>query len=284
MEYAVFGKTGFTASRIGFGGAPAGLANYLDSYDPQSAADRKEVQQALETALQLGINYFDTAAGYGAGESESIFGEVLRGVSDIFVATKCALGTVEQRERSLEASLGRLRRDRVDLLQLHGTSYSMADCAGILQAGGAAHWLEQVKQKGLVRFIGFTSEDSNEGVWSLVDSGRFDAVQLCYNLLYQHPYEPTRPFGCMLAAEKQGMGIAVMRSATSGIFQRWVQQVNPQNTFDYTDALIQYVLSNPYVDVALIGMRSAEIVHRNVRVCEDVSGRIDLTNLHERYV
>jgi hypothetical protein len=107
---------------------------------------------------------------------------------------------------------------------------------------------------------------------------------MCYNLLHQHPAEWTRPFGSIFEAEDAGMGIVTMRTVTSGLFQRWVQWVNPENTFDYTPALLQFVLSNPMVDVALVGMRDAEIVEANVRICEDLSGRIDLRELHAKYV
>jgi hypothetical protein len=115
-------------------------------------------------------------------------------------------------------------------------------------------------------------------------SGRFDAVQMCYNFIFQHPYEPSRPFGSLLEAEKHHLGIATMRAPTSGTFQRWIAMVNPSNTFDYTRALIQFVLSNPCVDVALIGMRTARRVIENVAICDDTGGRIDLARLHERYV
>jgi hypothetical protein len=60
--------------------------------------------------------------------------------------------------------------------------------------------------------------------------------------------------------------------------------VNPSNTFDYTPALIQFVLSNPLVDVALVGMRDAELVEKNVAIVNDTAGRISLDALHERYV
>jgi aryl-alcohol dehydrogenase-like predicted oxidoreductase len=75
-----------------------------------------------------------------------------------------------------------------------------------------------------------------------------------------------------------------MRTVTSGLFQRWVKWVNPANTFDYTPALLQFVLSNPLVDVALVGMRDVEIVEANAAIVEDLAGRIDVAKLHEKYV
>lgn len=58
----------------------------------------------------------------------------------------------------------------------------------------------------------------------------------------------------------------------------------PENTFDYTFALLQFVLSNPLVNVALVGMRTSTEVEKNVRVCGNTSGRIDIARLHKKYV
>ena len=283
MEYTQLGRTGVTVSRLGFGGAPAGLTNYLGEYTPANAAQRQQVIDALRRALELGVTYFDTAPGYGQGESESIFGEALEGAGErVFIATK--VGTGDQVRPSAEASLKRLRRDRLDLLQIHGDSYTPSMADAILAPGGMLDQMEQLKAEGLVRFIGFTTEDQNPAVYRFIETGRFDVVQLCYNLLYQHPAEWTRPFGSMFEAEKAEMGVVTMRTVTSGLFQKWVQWANPANTFDYTPALLQFVLSNPMVDVALVGMRDVDIVEANVRIAEDMSGRIDLEALHAKYV
>ena len=79
------------------------------------------------------------------------------------------------------------------------------------------------------------------------------------------------------------MGIAVMRVTTSTLFQRWHRLVRPGDTHDYTPSLIHFVLSNPLVDVALIGMRSAERVDQNVAIVEDMTGRLDLDELFSFY-
>jgi hypothetical protein len=284
MEYVKLGSTGRKVSRLGFGGAPAGLTNYLTSYSPEDAAQRREVIAALERALELGVTYFDTAPAYGDGASEAIFGEVLGDLGDeVFVATKI-LTHVGDVRASVEGSLDRLQRDTLDLVQLHGSSYTEAEADAFLAPDGLVDQLETLQAEGLIRHIGFTTEDNNRAVYRFINAGRFDVVQMCYNLLHQHPAEWTRPFGSIFEAEDAGMGIVTMRTVTSGLFQRWVQWVNPENTFDYTPALLQFVLSNPMVDVALVGMRDAEIVEANVRICEDLSGRIDLRELHAKYV
>jgi hypothetical protein len=154
----------------------------------------------------------------------------------------------------------------------------------MLGAGGVVEDLEALRDEGLIRYIGFTSEDTNDSVYRLIRSGRFDAMQMCYNFIYQHPYEPIRPFGSILEADRAGMGVVTMRSMTSGTLQNWIQMVNPDNTFDYNTALLQFVLSNPLVDVALVGMRDVAIVEQNVAIAEDLDGRISLDELHKRYV
>ena len=77
MEYVRFGRTEATVSRSGFGGAPAGLRNYLEQHDPKVEVGRQGVIDAVLRAVELGLTYFDTAAGYGNGEGEAIFSEAL---------------------------------------------------------------------------------------------------------------------------------------------------------------------------------------------------------------
>lgn len=282
MEYTTLGRTGQKVSRLGFGGATAGLKNYLEVYDPQNAEQRAGVIAAIHKALELGITYFDTAPGYGLGASEAMFGEALEGQDDkIFLATKVPRQTDNIRE-SIETSLKRLRRDSVDLVQIHGSSYTPELTDKIL--GSMIDELESLREEGLLKYIGFTTEDTNDAVYHLIRSNRFDVMQICYNFIYQHPYEPSRPFGSILEADKKEMGVVTMRAMTSGTLQNWINMVNPNNTFDYSPALLQFVLSNQLVDVALVGMRDVDIVEQNVAIVEDVAGRISLEELHKRYV
>ena len=284
MEYNIFGKTNRKVSRIGFGGAPAGLKNYLQSYNPDAQKDREDIIKAIHRAIELGINFFDTAPSYGDGKGEEIFGEALEGVNkeDIFLATKVSIGRKDQVRRSLEASLKRLRRDYVDLLQVHGEKFTVEE-AEIVEREMLDE-MNKLKGEGLVKYIGFTSENNNEPVFRFIKHNQFDTVMLLYNFIYQHPYDPSRPFGSMLEAEKRGMGIIVMKPTTAGTVQKWIQQVNPENTFNYTNALIQFVLSNPMVDVAPIGMRNVQEVELNAKNADNKLERVDIAELHNRYV
>ena len=283
METTQLGSTGVEVSRLGFGGAPAGLAQYLEDYDPSRDTDRERVVSAIKRAVELGITYFDTAPGYGGGEGESIYGEALEGVrEDVFIATKVSLD-VEDARASVEESLKLLRTDYVDLVQVHGNSYTSDQADDILAIDGTLEQLEQLKNEGLTRFVGFTSEDNNAAVFRFIGLGRFDVMQISYNLLHQHPAEWTRPFGSLFEAREMGVGVVTMRTLTSGIFQKWVTAVRPNDDFDFTPHLLQFVLSNPLVNVALVGMRTVDEVECNVAIDNDMDGRVDHKKLQRKY-
>jgi aryl-alcohol dehydrogenase-like predicted oxidoreductase len=282
MTTAIFPRTGAEVSRLGFGGAAIGLTNYLGAYDAQ--ASRAASVAAVRQAAEAGLTYFDTAPGYGAGLSEEIFGEALAEREGLTLATKVKAEVSIDVRASLEASLRRLRRPRIDLLQIHGGSIDRDTCRAILAPAGMLAQMVRLRDEGLVAAIGFTSEDNNTSVYELIESGGFDSMQLAYNLLLQHPYEPTRPFGSLFAAKEKGMFTIAMRTITSSIFQRWVRMANPDNHFDYTGALIQFVLSNKLIDVALVGMRTASDVTSCMAEWRDTSRRIDVEALWGRYV
>ena len=290
MEYTTLGKTGRRVSKIGFGGATAGIRNYVHKFDPEKEEDRRGVIEGIREALNLGITYFDTAESYGSGASEGLFGEGLAGVDPetIFLATKVSpvregkVRSAASVRESLENSLKRLRRNYIDLIQVHGSYYSDEHAREILGKGSVVDALEKARDEGLVKHIGFTIEAQNTAQDRFLDSGRFDTMQIQYNLLFQHPYDPYFKCGSLYQAKEQNLGVLAMRTVTSGIFQKWIQTVNPGNTFNYNPALVQFVLSNPFINVALLGMRSAKRVRENVEICNDLSGRIDIEALHYR--
>src|SRR5579872_1344685 len=97
MEHTILGRTGRRVSRLGYGGAPAGLRNYIQTYDPDRSGDAEAIVAAIRRAVEQGVTYFDTAAGYGGGRSERVFGEALSGLDPgeaLFVATKAGVGDV----------------------------------------------------------------------------------------------------------------------------------------------------------------------------------------------
>jgi hypothetical protein len=86
-----------------------------------------------------------------------------------------------------------------------------------------------------------------------------------------------RSIGSLFEAKRHELFTISTRTFTSGIFQKWIRQVNPANRFDSTAALIQFVLSNQLIDAALVGMRTPEEVDANVAAWRDEASRIDVT-------
>jgi len=110
-------------------------------------------------------------------------------------------------------------------------------------------------------------------------------MQIRYSLLYGHPSDWETSEGIIRQADAQGLGIVLMRPMTSGVFQRLMARTFPQiEVLDVGRLLLNYVLSDPYVDVALIGMREPRFVDLNNAISDDVASRLDLAQVHERYV
>ncbi len=290
MQYRHLGRAGLRVSAVGFGGAPIGLQGYLGGEDRDSPAFQQRAIDAVREAVAKGINYFDTAPGYGDGRSERLLGQALEPHREaVHIATKIPLGdastTEAARTDALGASLERLRSGHVEVLQLHGTRWSDEQAEFIL-TGGLLDWAQRMRDRGRFRLLGITAESSNAALERLVGSGRFDVLQVCYNLIYQgacdHQRRPAA--GIIPQARELGMGILTMRSATSGFLQRLLAGTSPgPGSAAVTRLAIQFVLSTPQVDVALVGMSSVDEVHTNAAIADDLAGRLDLGALHERY-
>ena len=286
MQYRILGRTGLRVSEIGFGGAVVGIANYIEAWDPHDPACQQTVVDAIDRALDLGLNYLDTAEGYGEGISEEIMGRVVgRRREELVIATKVGSRDPAQIRASCEASLRRLQTDCIDVYQFHGGWYDPDDIAAILDHGGL-ETLRALREEGKIRFLGFTAEAPTGGVSELIATGAFDVVQLRYNVMYQHTCDYVNERGVMLEAKAAGMGVAIMRPLTSGTFQKLMQTACPQiaGQVDWHRMLLNYVLSNPNVDVAVVGMRRAEEAERNNAISDAVGERLDLVELHHRFV
>lgn len=291
MEYRTFGRTNQQVSALGFGGGPAGVPNYLMPWDSSSPETQASVERAVRRALDRGITYFDTAPGYGGGISESVIGRALGADrKGIFLATKTPSTRRDPSSirEALDESLRLLRTDHVDFLQFHGAWYSDDDAAQILEGGGIETY-ERLREEGKVRFLGFTAESPNGAVERLIRSGRFDAVMICFNFIYQsagaYRSRENPPETVLSQARALRMGTVTMRTLTSAIFQRWIVQVAPSaaDQVDWGAALLGFNLSHPQIDVAVVGMRSTEEVDRNADVVDRGAYRVDMAALHDEF-
>ena len=287
MRYRRLGRTQLEVSEIGVGGAQFGLPDYMGRWDPSTEEAQQATTSTIHRALELGYNYFDTAPGYGSGRGEEMMGKALKGHRDeAIVATKVSghQWTPEGIRESVEDSLRRLRTDVIDIIQFHGGLYARAHVDAILKEGGLETFVA-LKEEGKTRFIGFTTEGPSAGVEELIATGAFDTMQVRYNLMYQHPSDFESDAGIMRQADAHDMGIVLMRPMTSGVFQKLMARTFPQlDVLEVGRLLLNYVLSDPHVDVALVGMRDPRLVEINNAISDDITSRIDLVELHERYV
>jgi len=153
-----------------------------------------ESLSAIDTAFELGVNFIDTSDAYGAGYSETLLGNALKGRRDkVILATKGGNVMVgpERGKRNfdpayiarvLDESLKRLQTDRIDLYQLHNPTVD------IIERGEVWGVLARAKKEGKIRYYGVSINTIDEGV-AAVKNGRSDTVQLEYNLLAQEPAE-----------------------------------------------------------------------------------------------
>jgi aryl-alcohol dehydrogenase-like predicted oxidoreductase len=151
--------------------------------------DDQESRAAIERALDLGIQFFDTASSYGAGHSEEILGKVLRSRPDVVIATKFgnmfdastkqALGSNASPafiRESTEQSLRRLQRDRIDLLQFHLNGYPVEESTAVFDT------LDELRHEGKIAAYGW-STDVPRGAEAFADREGFVAIQHNLNVL-----------------------------------------------------------------------------------------------------
>ncbi len=199
MNYRQLGKTGLRVSEVGFGGGGIGGV--------WGATTDDEGQRAIHRALELGVNFFDVAPGYGGGRAETVLGAALAGHRDgVLITTKVSMrpegfeDVPQFVRRSVEQSLRLLRTDHVDLLLIHNPISSVrgrpfeANSISPEDALEMAAAFARLREVGACRFIGFTAWRCNaRALRSLVASGLFDALQTEYNLLNQSAQEPPAP-------------------------------------------------------------------------------------------
>ena len=190
MEKRTLGRTGLKVSVLTFGcGAVGGLMT------KGAPADQ---ERAVARALEAGINLFDTAATYGDGTSEQNLGRVLASLKpDIVLTTKVRVPNERPDigaaiAASLEASLNRLRRDHVDVFQLHNMIADRAD-GGTMSVdevlGDVVPALNKAREQGKTRHIGFTAIGDTKALHRVIASGAFDTAQVPYNALNPSPGE-----------------------------------------------------------------------------------------------
>ncbi len=244
MEYTTLGDTGLEVSRICLGCMSFGTPEWREW-----VLDEEESQPIIERAIDLGINFFDTANMYSEGESERILGNALEGRRDrMTVATKCYFQMDENNphsgglsrkavEQELSNSLDRLGMDTIDLYQIHRWDYD-TPIEETMRA------LDDAVRRNQVRYLGASSMWAHQFADALHTSDslgldRFVSMQNHYNLLYREEEREMLPL-----CEKEGIGVLPWSPLARGYLAR------PHEEFDATTRgeTDEYATEHPYFE------------------------------------
>ncbi len=191
MQYHPLASTGLKISALAVGAGPVSQLFVGE--------DRATLRQVVARAIELGVNWFDTAATYGDGQSERNLGRALaelRAAGHVHVATKVRImherlvDAADAVRESFVASLKRLRLERVTLLQIHnaitaraGSQPTSITPAHVLAPGGILTALDRLRAAGLVEHFGLTGIGDRSSLLEVIESGQFATIQIPYNVL-----------------------------------------------------------------------------------------------------
>jgi aryl-alcohol dehydrogenase-like predicted oxidoreductase len=302
MKYRAFGKTDIMVSEIGYGAWGIGGAMWQGATDDES-------MRALHKAVDLGVNFVDTALVYGHGHSEGLVGRLVRERKErIYVATKVpplngtwpAPKGVNLREafphdyiiKKTEESLRHLKLDFVDIQQFHVWDDSWADETEWMDA------ISKLKEQGKIRYFGVSINDHQpDNALKLASTGNVDTFQVIYNIFDQSPEDNLFPFclekkiGIIVRVPLDEGGLTGNISAGTvfpdGDFRnnyfkgdRKVQIVDRVSKLmqaagsevqNTAELALRFTLSHPAVSTVIPGMRSTRNVEKN---CSMSDGRL----------
>lgn len=273
MRYRTLGKTGLKVSELGLGASQLG----------RREVEEKDVERLLRGALDLGVNFIDTAAMYKL--SEERIGRYLGDAGDkVIIATKAGDYSVpdgngfrtvvdfspEAIFRTIEESRVKLRREVLDIVQFHGLPRDPD------QHGPAIDALRTARERGWVRFIGISLDQPLPADGSWPD----DTQEFTYNVLEQESAATLIP-----AAVHRGAGVIIKRPIANAVF---LMDEDPKGTYyrgswlraqqmdvrelaggqSPVDFALRFALSHPEVHTAIVGTTRLENLARNVAVCE----------------
>jgi len=252
LQYREFGSTGVKVSRLGFGAM-------------RLPRNEKKAVEVLRRAIELGVNYIDTAPGYLDGDSEKFVGRAIRDCRDkVILATKNPIkdASGENWLRRLDASLKRMGVDYIDFYHMWSISWQVYR-EKIDQPRGPLWAAEKALKDGLIKYLCFSFHDKPENMIKIIDTGHFSTVLCQYNLLDRANEE------AMAYAKAKGLGVAVMGPVGGGRLAQSSQEIAkliPSGVQSTPEAALRFVLSNPNVDITLSGMSTIEMVEENVKV------------------
>jgi aryl-alcohol dehydrogenase-like predicted oxidoreductase len=240
MEHRWLGRLGRENSVLIFGGAA--LAEVTE----------EEADSAISFALEAGVDHFDTAADYG--DSELHYGRWMPEIRDqIFLSTKTGERDGDAARRQIEASLERLRVDRVDLIQLHAVG-DLEDLDRATRSGGSLEAADEAREEGLVGAVGITGHGHEAPATHLEALRRypFDTVLTPWNYILSTDESYSRDFEALVEEiERQDAGLMTIKTVSRRNWpegnplegQRRATWYEPFEEQEYVDAAVSFVLA-----------------------------------------
>ena len=241
IEKRELGKTGFKVTILGLGCAQIGaLRNF------------KLAVEIIETAIDLGINYIDTASTYG--DAEEKVGEVMRSRrNEVVLATKTLQRDKESSWREINTSIERLKTDYVDILQIHSVN-TMAELDKITSKNGSLYSVIKAKEQGLCKHIGITGHTRPEVIKEALNRFDFETVLVPLSSVDKL----LNDFGDVIfpVAKKKNIGVIAMKVLSDG------------RVTDFVEDSLRYVFSLP-ISTAIVGVKSIAELKQNVEIAKN---------------
>ena len=252
MKYKTLGSTKLKVSVIGFGAIKL----------PEIPVE--EAKELLNKALDLGINFIDTARNYK--DSETKIGVALKERRDEFyVATKTHQRDYDGAYKDILRSLKELQTDYIDIYQLHTVS-TKREFNKVMANNGALKALKRAKQEGLISHIGISIHRDLDVMRMAIESGEFETIMLAYNPLDPEGVERE---GILKLAKEHDMGIIIMKPLSGGQLVTMETELGKRLGNDpVVRASLRYILSNKYVDTIIPGMRRLAELEEDVLVAD----------------
>ncbi|GHV61074.1 aldo/keto reductase [Spirochaetia bacterium] len=270
MQYVEFGKTGAKVSRLGMG------CMRLPSHeaDGKTVFDEDKGIALIHRAIELGVNYFDTAPYYCDRQSEIILGKALAGGrrDKVWVSTKNPIenDSGDDYQKRLENSLKNLQTDHIDFYHFWGVSLD-AFLTKVKAKNGPFERAKKLKEQGMIRHISFSFHDRDAGAEEgnrLIEilkngEGVLESVLAQYNLM-----DRNKEVGIALA-HQMGLGTTVMGPVGGGRLgapSKVIQDLLPGKVKSSADIALRFVLANPNVNIALSGVSTIAQLEENAAI------------------
>ncbi|MCL2083748.1 MAG: aldo/keto reductase [Oscillospiraceae bacterium] len=269
MRYTNFGKS--QISRLGFG--VMRLPTVTEG--GVTRIDEEESIRILRRAMELGVNYFDTAPYYCDKMSENVLGKAVKGRrGEVFISTKNPIETNsgDDYERRLETSLKKLDTDYIDFYHFWGISLETFINSIDIPDGPMAR-AKRLKEQGVIRHISFSFHDAPGNLSEIIKraDGALETVLCQYNLM-DRSLEQDIAF-----AKEQGLDVAAMGPVGGGRLgqpSKAILDLLP-GLSSSAEAALRFVFNNPNVDMALSGMGSIEMLEENAALASNIAPLTD---------